>query len=55
MAIAVGATKTTVAELFAVGAAMRTQQIAGALTRLTKMTTQYARDRVQLGHPIGKF
>lgn len=55
MAIAVGATKTTAAELIAVGAAMRTQQIAGALTRLTEMTTQYAQDRVQFGRPIGKF
>ena len=34
---------------------MRTQQIAGALTRLTEMTTQYAQDRVQFGRPIGKF
>jgi acyl-CoA dehydrogenase len=53
--IAVGATKTSAAELIAVGAAMRTQQIAGALTRLTEMTTQYAQDRVQFGRPIGKF
>ena len=43
------------AALLAVGAAMRTQQIAGALTRLTAMTTQYAQDRVQFGRPIGKF
>jgi acyl-CoA dehydrogenase len=41
--------------LMAIGAAMRTQQIAGALTRLTEMTTQYAQDRVQFGRPIGKF
>lgn len=41
--------------LRAVGAAMRAQQIAGALTRLTAMTTQYAQDRVQFGRPIGKF
>jgi alkylation response protein AidB-like acyl-CoA dehydrogenase len=34
---------------------MRTQQIAGALTRLTAMTVQYAQDRVQFGRPIGKF
>ncbi len=43
------------AVLRAVGAAMRAQQIAGALTRLTAMTTQYAQDRVQFGRPIGKF
>nr|WP_294509317.1 acyl-CoA dehydrogenase family protein [uncultured Rhodopila sp.] len=41
--------------LKALGAAMRTQQIAGALTRLTELTTQYAQDRVQFGRPIGKF
>ena len=41
--------------LRAVGAAMRVQQIAGALTRLTAMTTQYAQDRTQFGRPIGKF
>jgi acyl-CoA dehydrogenase len=34
---------------------MRTQQIAGALTRLTEMTTQYAQERVQFGRPLGKF
>lgn len=42
-------------QLFAIGAAMRTQQIAGALTRVTEMTTQYAQDRIQFGKPIGKF
>jgi acyl-CoA dehydrogenase len=39
----------------AVGAALRSQQIAGALVRLTAMTTQYAQDRVQFGRPIGRF
>jgi acyl-CoA dehydrogenase len=37
------------------GAALRTQQIAGALGRLSAMTVQYAQDRVQFGRPIGKF
>jgi acyl-CoA dehydrogenase len=55
MAIATGHTATTASDLIAVGAAMRTQQIAGAMTRLTEMTTQYAQDRVQFGRPIGKF
>jgi acyl-CoA dehydrogenase len=55
VAIAAGATKLTASDLLAVGAAMRTQQIAGALTRLTGMTTQYAQDRVQFGRPLGKF
>ena len=41
--------------LQAVGAAMRAQQIAGALTAITAMTVQYAQDRVQFGKPIGKF
>ena len=53
--IAVGPAAVDEAGLIAVGAAMRTQQIAGALTRLTEMTTQYAQDRVQFGRPIGKF
>jgi acyl-CoA dehydrogenase len=54
-AIAAGPTTVTASDLIAVGAAMRTQQIAGALTRLTEMTTQYAQDRVQFGRPLGKF
>ena len=41
--------------LRAVGAALRAQQIAGALERVTEMTTQYALDRTQFGRPIGKF
>ena len=53
--IAAGPTNATTSDLIAVGAALRTQQIAGALTRLTAMTTQYAQDRVQFGRPIGKF
>jgi alkylation response protein AidB-like acyl-CoA dehydrogenase len=55
VAVAAGPTNTTASDLIAVGAAMRTQQIAGALTRLTGMTTQYAQDRVQFGRPLGKF
>jgi acyl-CoA dehydrogenase len=53
--IAAGPARVTASDLIAVGAAMRTQQIAGALTRLTEMTTQYAQDRVQFGRPLGKF
>lgn len=52
---AVGPAPIDAAGMIAIGAAMRTQQIAGALTRLTEMTTQYAQDRVQFGRPIGKF
>jgi acyl-CoA dehydrogenase len=51
----VGRAAVTAAEARAVGAAMRCQQIAGGLERLTAMTTQYAQDRVQFGRPIGKF
>lgn len=53
--IAARPTQITAPDLIAIGAAMRTQQIAGALGRLTEMTTQYAQDRVQFGRPLGKF
>jgi acyl-CoA dehydrogenase len=42
-------------QLRAVGAAMRSLQMAGALTRIVAISTQYAQDRVQFGRPIGKF
>jgi acyl-CoA dehydrogenase len=42
-------------QLRAVGAALRAQQMAGALERVLEMTTQYALDRTQFGRPIGKF
>jgi acyl-CoA dehydrogenase len=51
----VGATWLDPGSFRAIGAAVRSQQIAGALVRLTAMTTQYAQDRVQFGRPIGKF
>jgi len=41
--------------VLAAAAALRTQQIAGALARITAMTVHYAQDRVQFGRPIGKF
>jgi alkylation response protein AidB-like acyl-CoA dehydrogenase len=41
--------------LRAVGAALRAQQIAGALERVLEMTTQYAMDRTQFGRPIARF
>jgi acyl-CoA dehydrogenase len=55
LAIAVARIDVTVPHLRLAGAAMRTQQIAGALTRLTAMTTDYAQTRVQFGRPLGKF
>lgn len=42
-------------ELRAAGAATRALMIAGALERMTEMTTQYALDRSQFGRPIGRF
>ena len=39
----------------AFGAAMRTVQIAGALSRVLDLSVQYAGERSQFGRPIGKF
>ena len=39
----------------AVGAVVRTNQIAGALERALALTVGYARTRIQFGQPIGKF
>jgi acyl-CoA dehydrogenase len=43
------------AELRALGAAARCQQIAGALAHITAMSVAYAQERVQFGRPIGRF
>jgi len=45
----------TALQIRAIGAAMRSLQIAGALEAITAMTGQYAQDRVQFGRPIGRF
>ncbi len=37
------------------GAAMRSQQIAGALERILDLSLEYARQRVQFGRPIARF
>jgi acyl-CoA dehydrogenase len=37
------------------GAAARTQQMAGALEHILDQSVQYAQDRVQFGRPISKF
>ncbi len=42
-------------QLRAAGAAVRTAQIAGALSRALALSVQYAQTRVQFGRPIGKF
>jgi acyl-CoA dehydrogenase len=41
--------------LVAFGAAVRAQQIAGALEKILDQSVQYALDRVQFGRPIAKF
>ena len=41
--------------LRALGAVMRSAQMAGALQSVLEMTVQYARERVQFGRPIGRF
>jgi alkylation response protein AidB-like acyl-CoA dehydrogenase len=43
------------AALVRFGAAVRTQQMAGALERILDQSVQWALDRVQFGRPIGKF
>ena len=52
---AVAPSAFTPLDLRAAGAATRTLMIAGALERITAMTTQYALDRTQFGRPIGRF
>ena len=54
-AVAPAASGVGLAQMRAVGAAMRSLQIAGALERVLEMTVQYAQERVQFGKPIGKF
>ena len=41
--------------LRALGAVMRSAQMAGALQSVLEMTVQYAQERVQFGRPIGRF
>jgi alkylation response protein AidB-like acyl-CoA dehydrogenase len=54
-AVAPAAAGVGVTQLRAIGAAMRSLQIAGALSHVTAISVQYAQDRVQFGRPIGKF
>ncbi|BBD98405.1 hypothetical protein SAMIE_1019060 [Sphingobium amiense] len=45
----------TADDMRAIGAAIRTMQIAGGLKRATDMALQYAQDRVQFGKSLSKF
>jgi acyl-CoA dehydrogenase len=42
-------------KLISLGAAVRLQQMAGALEKILEQSVQYALDRVQFGRPIAKF
>jgi len=50
-----GASPVSAGALLALGAVMRSAQIAGALQRVLETSVQYARERVQFGRPIGRF
>ncbi len=54
-AVAPAASGVDAQTLRALGATMRSLQMAGAMARLLDMATQYALDRTQFGKPIGKF
>lgn len=43
------------AAMCALGAVMRSAQIAGAMQRILEVSVQYASERVQFGRPIGRF
>ncbi len=50
-----GVSPISTAGLRALGAVMRSAQIAGALQSVLETSVQYARERVQFGRPIGRF
>jgi acyl-CoA dehydrogenase len=45
----------TAQSVFALGAMMRSSQMAGAIEWVLEASVQYANDRVQFGRPLGKF
>jgi acyl-CoA dehydrogenase len=51
----VALSRLSMQDLRSIGAAMRSQQIAGALSTITAMSVRYAQERVQFGRPLGKF
>jgi acyl-CoA dehydrogenase len=50
-----GASPISAGALRALGAVMRSAQMAGALQSVLAMSVQYASERVQFGRPIGRF
>jgi acyl-CoA dehydrogenase len=48
-------TKLRARDLLALGAVMRSAQMAGALQRILEASVKYAGERVQFGRPIGRF
>ena len=50
-----GASPISAGALRALGAVMRSAQMAGALQGVLETSVQYARERVQFGRPIGRF
>ncbi len=50
-----GASPVSADALRALGAVMRSAQMAGALQSVLETSVQYARERVQFGRPIGRF
>jgi acyl-CoA dehydrogenase len=50
-----GASRISTGALRALGAVMRSVQMAGALQSILETSVQYARERVQFGRPIGRF
>jgi acyl-CoA dehydrogenase len=50
-----GASRISTGALRALGAVMRSAQMAGALQSILETSVQYARERVQFGRPIGRF
>ncbi|MGF7177193.1 acyl-CoA dehydrogenase family protein [Azospirillum doebereinerae] len=53
--VAPAAPGVTPADLFAMGATLRSLAMAGAIERVLELTVQYAGERVQFGRPLGKF
>lgn len=53
--VSAGATAVTAEALRGAGAALRTAQIAGALSRVLALCVAYVQTRVQFGRPIAKF